>query len=160
VGIAIPSIELLAPVIRLGLNADGTLQVPTGFFEAGWYGSSATPGDAGPAVIVGHVDSRTGPAVFYRLRELLPGSEVVVRMSDGSGRTFVVARIAEFAKTAFPTQEVYGATPRPRLRLITCGGPFDRSTGHYLDNVIVFANALPSGLGRLGIRSSTGNLGD
>jgi sortase (surface protein transpeptidase) len=136
-----------APLVRLGLNADGTLQVPSGFVEAGWYEGSATPGDPGPAVVVGHVDSRTGPAVFFRLHELVPGSEVVVGMSDGGSRTFAVTRVAEFAKAAFPTDEVYGATARPRLRLITCGGLFDIATGHYLDNVVVFADAVSPGLG-------------
>jgi sortase (surface protein transpeptidase) len=154
VRVVIPSIGVSAPVVRLGLNVDGTLQVPTGFLEAGWYEGGARPGDPGPAVIVGHVDSRTGPAVFYRLRELVPGSKVVVGMSDGGRRTFVVARVAEYAKATFPTRQVYGATPHPRLRLITCGGPFDDATGHYLDNVIVFADAVVSGLRRVGMHPS------
>ena len=140
--VLIPAIGVSAPVVRLGLNPDGTLQVPSVFAEAGWYGGSAVPGSPGPTVIVGHVDSTVGPAVFYRLGDLAPGSVVRLLMGGGARRRFVVTRVAEYPKSAFPTDVVYGSTAAPTLRLITCGGRFDRSTGHYVDNVIVFADLL------------------
>ena len=141
--IEIPSIGVSAPIVPLGLNADGTLAVPSKFRDAGWYLGSSIPGAAGTAVIVGHLDSRRGPAVFYRLRSLTPGSRVRVLLAGGSRRAFVVERVSEYSKARFPTTLVYGATSRPSLRLITCGGSFDFSTGHYLDNVVVFARAAP-----------------
>jgi sortase (surface protein transpeptidase) len=143
VHIDIPSIHVSAPVVPLGLNPDGTLSVPTGFDDAGWYAGSSAPGSPGASVIVGHLDSYRGPAVFYRLRWLTPGSRVIVELLGGSRRTFVVERVTEYPKARFPTQAVYGPTTEPVLRLITCGGPFDFSTGHYLDNVVVFAEATP-----------------
>lgn len=138
VRIEIPSIGVSAPVDPLGLNRDGTMQVPADFARAGHYTGGPVPGDVGPAVIVGHVDSRRGPAVFYRLGELRPGAEVIVHRADGSSVAFLVERSKQVPKDAFPTEEVYGPTPGPSLRLITCGGTFDRSSRHYLDNVIVF----------------------
>ena len=97
------------------------------------------PGDRGPAVVAGHVDSVAGPAVFYRLRELRPGDEVVVDLSDGRTVTFRVTGSLQVPKDAFPTEEVYGPTPDAELRLITCGGEFDRSVRSYEDNTVVFA---------------------
>jgi Sortase domain len=144
--IEIPSIRVSAAIVSLGLNADRTLEVPSDFHHAGWYVGSSTPGLPGPAVIVGHLDSRRGPAVFYRLRLLSPGSRVTVQLGGGSQRAFVVERVSEYSKARFPTQAVYGATTGPSLRLITCGGPFDASSGHYLENVVVFARAAPSRL--------------
>jgi sortase (surface protein transpeptidase) len=98
------------------------------------------PGDVGPSLLAGHVDSRTGPAVFYRLRELRGGDRIVVERSDGRTATFEVDRVEQVSKSSFPTRRVYGATPRPELRLITCGGTFDASSGHYLSNVVVYAH--------------------
>ncbi|WFR68445.1 sortase [Curtobacterium flaccumfaciens] len=98
------------------------------------------PGQVGPAVIAGHVDSPTAAAVFFRLDELVPGDEIHVAMSDGSTRTFTVDRSEHAAKSAFPTSDVYGTAPTPQLRLITCDGTFDTATGHYTDNLIVFAD--------------------
>jgi sortase (surface protein transpeptidase) len=126
-------------VVSLDTNSDGTLQVPSRSDEAGWYDGSVPPGDEGASVIVGHLDSFTGPAVFYRLGDLTPGSEVEVRLRGGPWAMFRVTRVAEFSKSTFPTEAVYGRTAAPTLRLITCGGAFDASTGHYLDNVVVFA---------------------
>ena len=140
--IRIPAIGVSAPVVTLHMNSDGTLQVPSRFDEAGWYDGSVPPGDKGSSVIVGHVDSFTGPAIFYRLDELTPGSEIEVRLSGGRWTMFVVTQVAEYPKSAFPTAAVYGDTSTPSLRLITCGGPFDASTGHYVSNVVVFAVAL------------------
>lgn len=142
VRLAIPSIGVRSRIIRLGLNPDGTLQVPTDYAVAGWWSGGTRPGDVGPAVIVGHIDSRSGPAVFYRLRALVPGNRIVVWRRDGSVIRYVVQRLREVAKAEFPTQEVYGPVPYVALRLVTCGGAFDRSTGHYVDNVIVYARAV------------------
>ncbi|MGH9011808.1 MAG: class F sortase, partial [Acidimicrobiia bacterium] len=138
VRIEIPSIRVGAPVDATGLNGDGTLAVPGDFARTSYYTGRPVPGDPGPAIIIGHVDGRGGPAVFYRLRELRPGSEVLVHRADRSVVTFVVERSKQVPKNAFPTDEVYGPTPGPTLRLITCGGSFDRRTGHYRDNTVVF----------------------
>ncbi|NMO51887.1 class F sortase [Actinoplanes sp. TBRC 11911] len=138
----IPSIGVHTRLIKLGLNKDGTVQVPPldGDAPAGWYGRSAVPGATGPAVILGHVDSaRDGPAIFYRLSQLKPGAEVTVRRSDGSTVRFHVTRVARYPKTGFPTEDVYGPIPYPALRLVTCGGSFDRNRGSYRDNVVVSA---------------------
>ncbi len=97
------------------------------------------PGRLGPAVIAGHVDSRSGPAVFYRLRELRPGDLVVVERADGTRLRFLVERVDRFPKAGFPTAAVFGPVPSAALRLITCAGDFDRASGHYLDNLVVSA---------------------
>ncbi len=138
--VAIPSIGVQSRLIKLGLNADRSLQVPRSYEVAGWYTNGATPGEFGPAVIVGHYDSVNGPAVFYRLNELRPGQSVQVRRADGSVAKFSVDRVKRFSKDDFPTDEVYGQVNRPELRLITCGGSFDYRTRHYRDNVVVFAH--------------------
>jgi hypothetical protein len=140
--VIIPAIGVSTNVLRLGLNADGSLQVPTTYDVAGWWAGGPSPGTLGPAVIVGHVDSTRGPAVFYRLRDLRPGDRVWVTREDGSRVAFAVQRVIQVPKAAFPTAQVYGAVPYPALRLITCGGAFNHATGHYLDNVIVFAQAI------------------
>jgi sortase (surface protein transpeptidase) len=106
---------------------------------AGWYAPGTRPGDPGSAVILGHVDSKHAPAVFYRLRELRRGDEVLVRRADGSTLRFVVQRTQQYPKARFPTDDVYYPTLAPELRLVTCGGVFDNNWGHYLSNVIVFA---------------------
>jgi LPXTG-site transpeptidase (sortase) family protein len=135
----IPAIDVDATVIDLGLNDDGTLEVPSDFDETGWWSGGPMPGAIGPAVIAGHVDSRSGPAVFFHLDELSPGDEIIIDGAGGSV-TFTVERLEQHPKDDFPTDLVYhGDEDRPALRLITCGGTFDRSTGHYRDNVIVFA---------------------
>lgn len=136
--IAIPAIGVDATVVDLARSADGTLEVP-GWDDAGWWERGPQPGERGPAVIVGHVDSKAGPAVFFELERLVAGDEVVVTLDDGRAVTYVVQRSTRFAKDAFPTMDVYGLTDGPELRLITCDGEFDRSTGHYVDNLVVFA---------------------
>ena len=142
VELSIPSIDVRTGLVRLGLNPDGSLEVPADFSVAGWYDLGPRPGAPGAAVIAGHVDSTAGPAVFYRLRDLRPGNVVQVRRRDGTTQAFRVYAVREFSKTAFPTSAVYGATAVAELRLITCGGAFDSSTGHYVDNVVVFARAV------------------
>jgi Sortase domain len=128
-----------AGVERLGLNGDGTIQVPSDPGRAGWYQNGPAPGAQGPAVIVGHLDSATGPAVFYRLSSVRAGSEVVVAREDGSTATFRVDRVATFPVDRFPSDQVYGATADAELRLITCGGAFSVVQRRYLSNVVVFA---------------------
>lgn len=127
----------------LSRDAEGALLPPVDFGSAGWYAQGVVPGDIGPAVIAGHIDSSVGPAVFYRLSSLKAGDTIEVAMSDGAVRTFAVDRSIQVAKADFPTEEVYGPTPTAQLRLITCGGVFDDSWGHYLDNVVVFATETP-----------------
>jgi Sortase domain len=138
--IGIPAIGVSSHVIALGLQPDGTLQTPSDYGEAGWGSGGPAPGAVGPAVIVGHVDSTSGPAVFFHLRDLKPGDLIWVTRADGTEVSFVVRRLEQVPKSRFPTKEVYGPQPYAALRLITCGGAFDRSTGHYVDNVIVFAD--------------------
>lgn len=126
-------------MVGLGLNTDGTLAVPDNTVDAGWYTGGPRPGELGPAVIAGHVDSKAGPGVFFRLREVARGAEVRVAYDDGSEVTFVVTEVARYDKGEFPTARVYGDTTEPELRLITCGGTFDSGSGHYRDNIIAFA---------------------
>ena len=139
VWVEIPSIGVSSRLIRLGLNADGTMEVPRDYGLAGWFTGGAMPGQDGPAVISGHVDSKSGPAVFYRLRELRPGDTIRVRRAAGDWLAFEVTGTARYAKAEFPTDAVFGPVTGPVLRVITCGGDFDRSSGHYLDNVVVTA---------------------
>lgn len=139
VRIVIPAIGVSAPVIPLHLNRNGTLQVPKSFSQTGWFVEGPEPGENGPAVIVGHVDSKSGPAVFWRLRALHRGDQIKVVLKNRSTVRFVVQSTRRVPKHHFPTKLVYGSTKGPTLRLITCDGRFDRSTGHYVDNYVVFA---------------------
>lgn len=139
VGIEIPDLGVSAPVDPVGLNDDGTMEVPTDYARTGWYKGLEAPGVPGTAVIVGHLDSKTGPAVFYRLRELSAGDTVSVKLADGRTADFVVERTKKYAKDRFPTFEVYAPSSEPALRLITCGGSFDRKSRHYRDNIVVYA---------------------
>jgi sortase (surface protein transpeptidase) len=136
--ITIPSIGVDAGVVAVGLRADGAMQLPDPD-RVGWYERGPRPGAPGPAVLVGHLDSRTGPAVFSRLRRLHPGDEIRIGQRDGSTTRFVVQRLERHPKTALPTARIWTATSRPLLRLITCAGSFDRTTRHYRDNLIVYA---------------------
>jgi LPXTG-site transpeptidase (sortase) family protein len=139
VRILIPAIGVSAPVIPLHLNRNKTLQVPKSFSQTGWFVGGPEPGETGAAVIVGHVDSTRGPAVFYRLRGLRRGDQIKVQLKNKSTVRFVVQSMRKVPKKHFPTKLVYGSTKGPTLRLITCDGRFDRSTGHYVDNYVVFA---------------------
>lgn len=138
--IQIPRIGVDSTLEHLALGAGGELNAPVDFDLAGWYAGGVAPGGIGPAIIAGHVDSAVGPAVFARIGELVPGDEILVTTSTGTALTFVVTGSAQSAKAAFPTDEVYSNVPRPELRLITCAGAFDRSVGHYTDNLIQFAS--------------------
>jgi sortase (surface protein transpeptidase) len=134
---SVPAIGIDVPVEPLGLRPSGAVDVPRRFDTVGWYVGSAVPGATGPTVLLGHIDSHTGPAVFYRLHALRPGDGVTVARADAAVARFVVDRVGEFPKSHFPTTAVYGPTSRPELRLVTCAGP---SHGHYHDNLVVFAH--------------------
>jgi hypothetical protein len=137
--IDIPRIGVHAALVPTGLSADGSLAPPPDFATASWYTGAPKPGETGPAIVLGHVDSRRGPAVFFRLRELVPGDTIAVGRADGSSVAFVVQRVVQAPKRVFPTGDVFAATPDPELRLVTCGGDFDGRLRSYVDNVIVFA---------------------
>jgi len=138
----ISAIGVRTTLIRLGLSKDGTVEVPplASDAPAGWYEHSVTPGEPGAAVILGHVDTaRDGPAVFYRLRALKKGADIAVRRADGKTVHFAVTKVASYPKSGFPAEDVYGPVPDPVLRLVTCGGTFDRTRGTYKDNIVVSA---------------------
>jgi hypothetical protein len=138
--LSIPAIGVSATVTSLGIHPDQTVEVPANPDQAGWYRLGSHPGQAGSAVILGHVDSTHGPAVFYRLRSLARGDEVAVRASDGSVTHFEVTSISTYANADFPAQKVYRSTGRPGLALVTCGGRYDAAHGGYQANVVVFAD--------------------
>ncbi|GIF55132.1 class F sortase [Asanoa iriomotensis] len=136
--VRIPRVAIRSSLVGLDLDSKGELEAPVDYAKAGWYEQGTLPGEPGPAVIAGHVDSYRGPAVFYRLRELRPGDTVEVRRGD-TWLPFRVVATGHYPKDKFPTTRVYGATPGSELRLITCGGEFDRSRRSYRDNVVVYA---------------------
>jgi sortase (surface protein transpeptidase) len=137
----IPSIDASSTLVGLGENPDGTVQVPpvSTPMQAGWYVGSSAPGEPGPAVLLGHVDGDQQAGIFFRLHELAPGATVLITRADGSVLTFAVTKVDKVAKSAFPTDAVYGPTSDPELRLLTCGGAFDQAAHSYVDNVIVYA---------------------
>ncbi|MER5963149.1 class F sortase [Streptomyces sp. NPDC002057] len=139
--VAVPAITIEAPVMELGLDGQGRLATPPidDPTLVGWYAKGVTPGERGTAVVVGHRDTRTGPAIFVSLDSLSPGNTVRVARADGKVAVFTVDRVVTYAKAEFPDKEVYGSTGRPELRLLTCGGAFDSSTG-YDANIVVFAH--------------------
>ncbi|MET1073278.1 MAG: class F sortase [Umezawaea sp.] len=139
VSLRIPAIAVDNVVTRTAVDKTGALVPPDRADVLGWYAEGVAPGDAGPAVIAGHVDSKTGPGVFFRLGDLKPGDQVFVDREDGSAVKFVVDRTYAVEKTAFPTDAVYGPTPASELRLVTCGGTFDHTVSSYRENVIVEA---------------------
>ena len=147
VSVTIPAIGVRSSLLHLGLNPDGTIAVPSltsSADEAAWYKYSVTPGQVGPAVIEGHVDSYQGPAVFFRLGALRPGNEIDVALADGITAVFRVTGVREYAKDKYPANIIYGPTDYAALRLITCGGDFDFTTRHYLSSVVVFASLVSS----------------
>ncbi|WP_441338593.1 class F sortase [Micromonospora sp. NBS 11-29] len=141
--ISIPRIGVRAEIMTLGTNPDGTVQVPPldQAMKAGWYSPGASPGEVGNAVVVGHVDSaKLGPAVFFSLGALVRGDTIAVTRQDGSTVTFTVDEVRSYPKTAFPAEQVYGPSGVPGLRVVTCGGVFDRTAGSYLNNIVVYAH--------------------
>lgn len=140
VSLDIPAIGVHVPLSTLGLNPDGTVEVPTDYQEPGWFRLGPTPGQVGSAVVLGHVDSYQGPAVFFHLPSLKPGDRVDVRLADGVDVQFAVTSVVSYTKDQFPAQQVYGSHGVSDLQLVTCGGQFDRSTGHYLSNVVAYTS--------------------
>lgn len=142
VSLHINAIEVHSRVHKLGLDPTGAIETPSGarYDEAAWFRHSPTPGSLGPSIILGHVDSAsTGPSVFFRLGDLVRGDRISVTRADGSIARFTVQELARYSKADFPTERVYGDLDHAGLRLITCGGEFDVASGHYEDNIIVFA---------------------
>lgn len=139
--IRIPKIDAVSSLVPLGLNADETVEVPPVEqpMQAGWYRHARTPGEAGPAVVLGHVDGNKQPGIFFRLKELVAGDEIVVARKDGTTAKFRVHKKEQIAKDSFPAEAVYGDTDVPELRVITCGGVYDQAARSYRDNVIVYA---------------------
>ena len=142
VWLRIPAIGVRTRLIRLGVTAQGTLQVPTSTSVAGWYTGSPRPGAIGSSVIAGHIDSRLGPGIFFRLRLLKPGNRIYVRQASGRLAVFRVIAVHQYAKARFPTARVYGPAPDPELHLVTCGGVFDEATGSYLSNIVVYSTEI------------------
>ena len=144
--IAIPALGVDSAVNPVGLNPDGTVQVPAPgplYDQAAWYTGSARPGQRGPAVILGHIDSAAnGPSVFYRLSALRPLDGFTLTRADGRTLVYRVNSVKTYPKDAFPSQSVYGPTTRPEVRLITCGGAFDARARSYVDNTVVYANQI------------------
>ena len=143
VKVTIPSLKVSSSLLELGLAEDGTIDVPkpgADYDKAAWFTGSPRPGAVGPAVIEGHVDGVHGPSVFYDLGKIDKGAKVHVERADGSTVIFVVDGVEAYPKDDFPVKKVYGNTSGPELRLITCGGKFDKATGHYVDNTVVYAH--------------------
>ncbi len=140
--VRIPAIGVNAPVMEVGLSADASVQVPPlgNHNLTGWYEYGPAPGQRGASVILGHVDSVTGVSVFFHLKNLRKGDKIYVALADGKTAVFAVDGLQRTAKTTFPTDAVYGKLSYPGLRLITCGGAFDKATGHYAENIIVYAH--------------------
>jgi hypothetical protein len=145
VALSIPAIGVQSAIVSLGRNADGSVEVPASFHVAGWYREGVAPGQNGPAVFLGQVDSMSGPGIFYNLGALRPGARVVATRADGKQIAYVITGVRQYDKTAFPTLDVYGNTPKPTIRLVTCGGAFDQRTHHYLSNIVAFGEAAESG---------------
>jgi sortase (surface protein transpeptidase) len=142
VRISIPSIGVNAPIVPLGLNPDETMEVPTDFSDTGWFQPGPEPGEVGAAIIVGHLNSRSGPAVFQHLNELRVGKVINVFLKDGSRVQYVARSMLRVTKSKFPTKLVYARTKQPTLRLVTCAGMLNPATGHHPDNYIVFAEII------------------
>jgi hypothetical protein len=145
VRVQIPSIGVDSDLMDLGVQADGSLEVPATGFPAGWFTGAPTPGERGPAVIAGHVDWGGSPGVFYALRDVVVGDEVNVLREDGGTAVFRVVEVGQYPKDAFPTAAVYSDLDHAGLRLITCGGDFDHAAHSYLDNTVVFADLVSGG---------------
>jgi sortase (surface protein transpeptidase) len=140
--VKISKIGAESKLIAVAVNKDGKMAVPSAKtpMQAAWYQLSPVPGDVGPAIVLGHVDGNKQPGIFYKLKDVNPGDEVIVERSDGKNLKFVVEKKDQVPKDQFPEDAVYGNTDKPQLRLITCGGVFDKEEHSYKDNIIVYAN--------------------
>jgi sortase (surface protein transpeptidase) len=143
--VRIRAIGVDSALIPLGLQDDGTLEVPEDGSVAGWYTGAPVPGERGPAILAAHVDWKRRPGVFSRLRDLGAGDEVDVDRGDGTTARFRVLEVEQYPKDAFPTERVYGDIDHAGLRLITCGGSFDRAARSYRDNIVVYAGLVGAG---------------
>jgi sortase (surface protein transpeptidase) len=143
--VAIPALHVDVPLTGLGIQADGSMQVPTDAHTVGWYTKAPTPGSLGPAVLAGHVNFHGRAGTFARLSTLHAGDQVTVTRQDRTTATFKVTAVDRYAKNHFPSDAVYGAIDHAGLRLITCGGPFDSASGHYVDNIVVYADLTSTG---------------
>ena len=141
--VSIPAIGVQRDLVDLGVAADGTAEVPSDYDDAGWFAGGGRPGSRGPTVLLGHVDSTAGPAVFADLPLLVPGDVVEVTVADGSVARYAVTGTEQVPKDAFPTAAVFGATTSDVLRLVTCTGDFDRGARSYVDNLVVTAERVP-----------------
>ncbi len=141
VNISIPSVNIDYPIIPVGLDSSGSIAMPPVLaWETGWYQNSPTPGQIGPSIIVGHVDSYKTISVFWRLRYVMPGALIYISRADGRTVVFKVSELKQFNQSSFPTNQVYGNISYPGLRLITCGGTFDTQTESYSQNTVVYAS--------------------
>jgi len=140
--LAIPSLNLTAPFEPLGLNSNHTIEVPKNNMGVGWFIYGAKPGEAGAAVIVGHLDSVSGPAIFENLGKIKPGNNIVITRADGSVVTYRVDSISKFSQDNFPTEVVYGPVSYAAVRIITCSGIWDKQAGHYSQNLVVFGSEI------------------
>jgi sortase (surface protein transpeptidase) len=143
--VEIPALHVNVPLIGLGQQADGSMQVPTDAPTVGWYTKAPTPGSLGPAVLAGHVNFHNRLGTFARLSTLHTGDRITVDRQDGTTATFAVTAVDRYAKNRFPSTAVYGPIDHAGLRLITCGGPFDSGSGHYADNIVVYADLQRTG---------------
>lgn len=136
----IPTLSLDTTFVSpLELQADQTIEVPDSYTQVGWYKQGATPGEVGPAVILGHVDSKDGPAIFYSLGRLKRGDTIEVERQDGTVAVFEVTELVRYSQDSFPTEKVYGKTDAPTLRLVTCTGTFNKGIQRYSHNLVVYA---------------------
>ncbi len=138
--VQVSALGIHSQLVQVGLNTDGTVEVPSTYSKAAWYRLGPPPGALGAAVLLGHVDSYRGPAVFFQLGAMRPGQVIDVTRADGSVAHFRVDAVKTYPKDAFPTETVYGPITYAGLRLVTCGGTFDNTTRRYDSNVVVFAS--------------------
>lgn len=153
--LSIPAAGVDARMVELGLLPDGAMEVPDDTRLTGWFTPGPVPGERGPAVVAGHVDSKHGPGVFWHLERLKPGDAISVDRDDGRRFVFTVTAVEQHPKTALPVDRIWAPTSGPALRLVTCGGTFDRTTRHYTDNVVVFAELVSSGAPQQALRART-----
>ncbi|MEV0463341.1 class F sortase [Nocardia tengchongensis] len=140
VSFSIPSINVAGSLISVGLNADGSVQVPADYQQAGWYQQGPAPGEQGSAVILGHVDSYKGPGVFFTLKKVKKDDMIDVTRADGKVAHFKVTDVRMYLKSEFPDQTVFGPRGGATLQVVTCGGDFDKNAKSYLSNVVVFSS--------------------
>ncbi len=140
VRLSIPALGVSRDLLRLGLRPDNTVEVPSSQDAdfPGWYRLGPSPGQVGSAVILGHVDSVRGPAVFYELRNLVPGNHVDVRLRNGATAHFAVRKVATYPNDEFPARKVYASQGVRALNLVTCGGIYDKARGGYQSNVVAY----------------------